>query len=102
MADFVPGTAIETKDPTVEVTVTAERPLPPGRHQFQLVVVDDAGNLSLPDTVDIIVKDTLNPTAVLKAPAQVEYGASFVLDGRGSSDVIPGKVVKYVWTRVSG
>ena len=98
MANFVIGTAIETTAPTVEVTVDVNNPLPVGRHKFQLVVVDQEGNQSLPDVVEVIVKDTQNPTAVIKAPAQAELGQSFVLDGRGSSDVPPGKVVKFTWT----
>lgn len=98
MATFVIGTAIETTDPTIEVTVDPNNPLPVGRHSFQLAVADDSGNVSLPDTVIVIVKDSLNPTAVVSAPPQVEFGATFQLDGRKSSDVAPGKVVKYVWT----
>jgi hypothetical protein len=100
MATFKPGTAVETPDPTVEVTVTAAAPLPAGAHKFQLVVVDDSGNTSDPIVVGVIVRDTLKPTAVLIAPEQVEFGQSFLLDGRKSSDVPPGKVVRYVWTMV--
>lgn len=98
MANFVIGTAVETKDPMVEVTVTAEKPLPAGRHRAQLVVEDDAGNRSAPDIVDVIVKDSQNPTAVLEVPKQVEYGKSFPMFGARSSDIAPGKVVKYIWT----
>ncbi|MCA1568394.1 MAG: hypothetical protein LC803_22650 [Acidobacteria bacterium] len=98
MAKFVIGTPIETRESGVEVTVDPQSPLPIGRHRFQLVVGDDSGNLSLPDTVEIIVRDTTNPTAVIRAPAQVESGKSFTLDGRASSDVPPGRVVKFIWT----
>ncbi len=98
MANFVVGTPQETPQSTIEVTVNAQTPLPIGKHRFQLVVVDDSGNKSLPDTVEVIVKDSINPTAVLKAPPQVEFGQSFLLDGRASTDVPPGKVVKYIWT----
>lgn len=98
MANFVVGASLETNDPSVEVTVTPNTPLSAGKHRFQLVVVDDSGNKSLPDVVEVIVKDSKNPTAVLKVPPQVEVGQSFVLDGRASSDVAPGKVVKYIWT----
>ena len=100
MAKFVIGAPVETAEPSVEVTVDAAAPLSVGRHTFQLVVVDDAGNQSQPDSVVVIVKDSTNPTAVLKAPSQVEPGASFPLDGRASSDVAPGKVVKYIFTLV--
>lgn len=100
MATFKPGTEIETPDPTVEVTVTAAVPLPAGAHKFQLVVVDDSGNKSDPMVVGVIVRDTTKPTAVLIAPEQVEFGQSFVLDGRKSSDVAPGKVARFIWTMV--
>jgi hypothetical protein len=98
MPNFVVGTPQETQQPSVEVTVNPQTPLPVGRHRFQLVVVDDAGNASRPDIVEVIVKDSKNPTAVLKVPPQVEFGQSFLLDGRGSSDVPPGRVVKFIWT----
>jgi hypothetical protein len=100
MAAFVIGTPVETADPVIEVTVDPTSPLPIGRHRFQLVVVDDSGNQSLADSVEVVVKDSINPTAVLKAPSQVEFGTSFQLDGRASTDVAPGKVVKYVFTMV--
>ena len=98
MPIFKPGEAIETQEPTIEVTANAELPLLPGRHQFQLVVEDDAGNRSDPDIVDVIVRDTVRPTAVLEAPKTVQPGQTFTLDGRRSSDVAPGRVVKFEWT----
>jgi hypothetical protein len=98
MAKFVIGAPVETREPGIEVTVDPQSPLPVGRHRFQLVVADDSGNQSLPDTVEIIVRDTTNPTAVIRAPTQVESGKSFILDGRASSDVPPGKIVKFTWT----
>lgn len=101
MPSFVVGTPVDSPTPTVEVTVDPQTPLPIGRHTFQLVVVDDSGNQSLPDTVEIIVRDATNPTAVLRAPSQVEFGRSFNLDGRASSDVAPGKIAKWIFTLMS-
>ncbi len=95
------GETIETTESSVEVTVSPDNPLPVGRHVFQLVVEDDSGNRSQPDRVTVIVRDTQAPTAVLSAPSQVEAGQSFNLDGRQSSDVAPGRVVRYHWTLVS-
>ena len=40
------------------------------------------------------------PTAIITAPTQVEFGQSFRLDGSKSSDIPPGKVVKFIWTMV--
>jgi hypothetical protein len=101
MPKFVVGTPVDSSTPTVEVTVDPQTPLPIGKHTFQLVVVDDSGNQSVPDTVEVIVRDSTNPTAVLRAPSQVEFGKSFNLDGRGSSDVPPGKIAKWIFTLMS-
>jgi len=98
MPEFRTGVPIETPDATVEVTVTPASPLTAGRHQFQLVVVDDSGNASTPSVVEVIVRDTQKPTAVLDAPREVESGKSFQLSGRRSSDIPPGRIVSYRWT----
>ena len=63
MAEFIVNTDVETDTPTVEVTLSPERPLKLGRHRFRLIVVDDSGNKSVPDEVDVIVADTEAPTA---------------------------------------
>ena len=98
MADFKFGEAIETKEPVVEVTIDPRSPLRPGRYTFQLVVVDDSGNQSLPDSVDIIIRDTTQPTAVITAPSAVEVGRSFSVSGEKSFDAPGGTIVNYIWT----
>jgi hypothetical protein len=98
MTEFFPNKPIETAEPKIEVTISPNAPLPAGLTKFQLVVVDDAGNASDPAVVEVIIRDTLRPTAVLDAPKSVEVGQSFVLVGDRSSDVAPGKVVNYIWT----
>jgi hypothetical protein len=98
VAEFRIGTPIETTEPSIEVTVNPQNPLPIGSHRFQLVVVDDSGNPSESAEVRVIVRDSQNPTAVIDAPSQVEYGQSFPLSGRRSSDVPPGRVVRWIWT----
>lgn len=98
MAEFIVNRDIETDTPTVEVTLSDERPLKLGRHRFRLIVVDDSGNKSVPDEVVVIVADTEAPTAVLSAPSTVSFGSSFPLDGRRSVDAGGGRIVKYVWT----
>ena len=50
MATFTPGNPIETADPFIPV-----EGLPVGAHTFQLVVVDDSGNPSLPAFVKVEV-----------------------------------------------
>jgi hypothetical protein len=98
MAEFQPGQTIETEESTIEVTVTENRPLAVGRHRFRLVVVDDSGNESAPDTVVVHVVDDQAPTAILTAPERVSFGVSFPLDGSRSSDVGGGRIVRYLWT----
>lgn len=98
MADFIVGTDITTDVPTIEVTVSAAKPLPLGRQTFRLVVVDDSGNVSKADTVVVIVADQEAPTAVLRVPSVVAMGKSFNLDGSASFDAGGGKVVKWIWT----
>ena len=97
MAQFVANQTIETPESEIEVTVNPQAPLPVGRHRFQLVVVDDSGNVSEPDIVEVIVKDTSKPTAVLQAPREVNFGQSFQLTGKQSFD-IGGRIVRYRWT----
>lgn len=98
MAEFIINTEVKTETPTVEVTVSRDRPLPLGRHVFRLVVVDDSGNTSIPDDVIVIVADTEAPTAVLSAPRSVSLGRSFELDGSRSFDVGGGRITTYLWT----
>jgi hypothetical protein len=101
MATFITGQEVLTPDPTVEVTVTPATLLPPGRHRFQLVVVDDSGNESTPASVEIVVVDDSKPTAVIDAPASVPIGTSFKLNGSRSFDLPPGKIVRYRWLRLT-
>ena len=98
MAEFVINADVVTNQPTVEVTLTPAKPMPLGRHQFRLIVIDDAGNKSIGDVREVLVADLENPTAVLGAPTVVGFGRSFPLDGSKSFDVGGGRVVQYVWT----
>lgn len=99
MPEFLPGQTIETKDPIVEVFASPQKPLPPGKHVFELVVVDDADNESLPARVEVTVLDTVRPTAVVNGPERVPFGQAFKLDGSKSTD-IGGRVVAWRWTRI--
>ncbi len=98
MAEFIINADVVTKESKIEVTVNREKPLPLGRHTFRLIVVDDAGNKSIPDDIQVIIADQENPTAVLVGPKVTAFGASFPLDGSRSFDVGGGSVVQYVWT----
>ena len=98
MAEFAVNTDVVTQEPTVEVTVSPDRPLPLGRQRFRLIVVDDAGNRSVPDEVTIIVADQDAPTAVLRAPRLVAQGRGFTLDGSASFDAGGGRIAQFVWT----
>ena len=98
MAEFAINVDIPTKQPTIEVTLSTAKPLPLGRHRFRLIVIDDAGNKSIGDEVEVVVADQDNPTAILSAPKVVGFGKSFMLDGSRSFDVGGGTVAQWVWT----
>ncbi|MGA2410563.1 MAG: hypothetical protein ABSG46_09280 [Candidatus Binataceae bacterium] len=96
MANFNIGTRVETTENTIEVSLEG---VAPGKHRFQLVVVDEAGTESIPSACDVIIRDREKPTAVLQIePASVPFGQPFKLNGARSSELPPGKIVKYVWT----
>ena len=59
---------IVTPVPSVTFTATLANPLAIGVHVVRLVVTDDSGNQSAPDSATFFVRDTLAPTAVLSAP----------------------------------
>jgi hypothetical protein len=98
MAEFTVNQDVTTDQPVVEVTVSASKPLPLGRQRFRLVVVDDSGNRSAPDEVEVIIADLSAPTAVLSAPRVAGFGQKFNLDGSKSFDVGGGKLTKWIWT----
>jgi len=66
-----------------------------------VVVVDDAGNASLPVSKNVNVVDNQAPTAVLSGPDSVSLGQNMTLYGVNSNDP-GGAVVKYRWTKTSG
>jgi hypothetical protein len=98
---------IKTPDATLTVQMPREK-LAVGSHTFQLQVVDDSGNVSVPAQVMLIVVDTQAPTAVLVATDEngralpdnrISFGSNFILNGSRSVD-IGGKITTYVWTLV--
>lgn len=114
MAKFVPGTDTDVKsdEPLLDVAASAANPLKPGKHVFQLVVVDDAGNASDTASVTVIVQDTERPTAVIDLLTErgeriatpevsVPFGTPFRLSGDRSSD-IGGAVAVWSWTLLRG
>lgn len=106
MAEFKPNVPVVQKDPLVSVDVKADSPMPAGKYRFQLIVIDDGDNESDPAVLDVIIRDTDKPTAVLdmvnadgaRIDPVVSVGASFRLSGARSSDVPPGKVKAYRFT----
>jgi PKD repeat protein len=82
---------VETADPAFTAAS-----LPLGAHTVSLVVTDDAGNESAPDTKQVIVRDDIAPTAVLTAPATAAAGAAIALSGARSFDG-GGRIVRYRW-----
>ena len=96
-----------TEDTVLNIAVSNDNALAIGSHTFELMVVDDSGNESLPAQVVVIVRDTTRPTAVLRAADSdgrplprysMEFGTSFMLNAKGSLDSPPGKIVRYSWS----
>jgi len=98
MPEFKFGAPVETNEPKVEVTIDPNNPFKPGTYRFQLVVVDDSGNESEPAFVDIVVRDSQRPTAVIDAPEAVEVGQTFDMTATRSFDAPGGEIVRYIWT----
>jgi hypothetical protein len=98
MSTFIAGTEVVTEGATVEVS--AGSALRPGRHWFRLAVEDDAGNLSQPEFVSVIVLDRSAPTAIfeLAQPEPPLVGEAFLLDASASRDLGGGRIVRYHWT----
>ena len=114
MAKFIPGesTEVAADEPQLDVLVDGQHPLKPGKHVFQLVVTDDAGNESEPANVTIVILDRDRPTAVVDvlnaagerfAEPRVElpFGQRFALTAERSTDV-GGTVRAYRWTLLQG
>jgi hypothetical protein len=106
MAVFKPNVPVVQPEPLVKVEVSPAAPLPLGANRFQLVVVDDQGNESAPFFLDVVVQAVNEPTAVLdmvdengaRIEPTVVAGKTFILSGKRSTDVPPGKVVEYRFT----
>jgi hypothetical protein len=110
MAAFVPGvdTSVQSEEPSLDVQASAARSLAAGRHVFQLVVTDNAGNVSNPAQIAIVVKERSKPTAeidfvrddgtrVYDDAIVVPFGKPFRLTGERSSDA-SGSVKTWRWT----
>lgn len=110
MAQLLPGidTSVLAEEPFLDVQASASRALAAGRHVFQLVVTDNAGNVSAPASIAVVVKDRSKPTAeidfvrddgtrVYDHAIVVPFGKPFRLTGERSSDA-NGSVKTWRWT----
>lgn len=105
MTEFTVGKTVAQSEPQVTVDASS---LSAGVHRFQLVVVDDSGNVSEPTFLEIVVTDSARPTAVLdvvdangrRIDPTVPAGQPVILSAVRSSDVAPGRVVEYRFTLV--
>ncbi len=78
-------------------TPTFDAPsLPTGAYPVSLVVTDDSGNDSAPDSHQLVVRDTTAPTASLDAPTTIVSGTNIHLSALKSFDV-GGSIVQYRW-----
>jgi len=70
--------------------------LPPGKHVVQLIVTDDAGYQSAPDTLTITVSD-VKPIADAGHDQLRNQGDDIWLNGSKSIDPDGGKITEYIW-----
>lgn len=108
LEDIQAGTQT-TSDSALQIEMPDGK-LPIGQHKFALKVVDNSGNQSQFATLSVLVIDTQAPMAILElrdASGQpvpdnrIPYGTSFILDGKKSTDVGGGNIVKYIWELIS-
>lgn len=106
MAQFKVNVPISQSDPLVKVEVTDQEPLPLGPNRFELVVIDDAGNESVPFILTVVVTDQSKPTAILQVvnadgkvlEPVVPFGTTFILSAADSRDTEPGTIKEYRFT----
>jgi hypothetical protein len=104
------GGKVTTKTPDGKpdpvLTIAASAALKLGRHDFELVVTDDAGNDSSPLRVTILVVDTQRPNAVVNVldergqpleDNRVPRKTNFILDASKSFDPNDGTITGYLW-----
>jgi len=72
----------------------------PGMYAVSLVVLDTAGQQSVPSWMNVTVRDVTPPTADAGADRFVGMGANVTLDASGSSDNV--LITSYVWTFYDG
>lgn len=88
---------VETATPSITFAFDPAHPFTIGFHTVRLVVTDDSGNQSTPDSALVPVMDSLAPIAVISAPTTVPFGQDIVVSGSRSQD-IGGRVTVYRWT----
>jgi hypothetical protein len=98
MARFAVGQTVETREPTIEV----DPGMDPGRHRFQLVVVNEANVRSAPATAIVEIKrgveeprgPTPLPTRVVAEPAISRAVAPRMRTATPRKTTAPGKTTK--------
>ena len=87
----------DSPDSSLVITVDPNLGMPTGSYIFQLEVLDNTGNRSMPAQWTVTVLDDKAPNAIIKGPKTVGFGVGFTLDGSASVD-IGGSISKYIWT----
>ena len=90
----------DAPDAVLNISVDPRKALKTGSYTFQLQVLDDAKNASVPATFTVVVIDDTAPTAVITGPERVPFGKGFALSGERSSDPDDGKIVHFTWTLI--
>ncbi len=103
------GKPIDTDSATLRVSASTA-PVPVGVQEYELIVIDDSNNVSKPVRVEVVVQDSVAPTAVLEVSdgsgrplvnGHIDYGEDFILSAKRSSDAGGGRVVGYRWQAIT-
>ena len=101
MPQFVPGPPIETETPSNRGNCHPRQASAALATPISAVVTGDAGNVSTPALVEVVVRDSQKPTAVLDAPRLAEAEQSFEVSGSRSTDTALGRILRYQWMMLS-
>ena len=104
---FSGGVEVTRNQPSLLVAASST-PVPVGAQNYQLVVEDGSGNRSAAVELQLMVKDTVAPSAMLavfdsngQSITQIDQGQTFTLSGQHSSDANGGVIAQYHWRAVN-
>ncbi len=107
VGQFSGGVEVVGNQPSLHIDASVT-PVATGLQSYQLLAEDNSGNLSAAVQAQVIVQDSVAPTAVLnflnsngQLVSQLDQGQDFILSGQTSSDANGGSIAHYHWSAVT-